>query len=367
MFSYWHDAGKQIILRFLYDWDGNKENEPDDISMILKHMDKVAPIVNKYKDNIYLMQGTFVGAVGEMHSSDYTDSESTAILIKHLASVIDSSIFLSVRTPAMWRTINQTFTPISENNAFQETLFSRLGLFNDGMFGSEYDLGTYGESHLATAQSFTEKCTPEEEIAFQNQLCNYVPNGGEVVLDHPRSNFPDVLEPLSTMHVSYLDYDYDATVLDKWRGAAYTGAGCFQGIDGFTYIGEHLGYRYAIQSILCSFNWKEDENATLSIQLKNEGFSGSYRKYDTTATLENTETGDVYQIPLDFDNRFLAGGTAATIQVPLPIRDYPTGTYNLYFSMSDPALNRMIFLANSYQINEPYGYRIGTLSIQKDF
>lgn len=366
LFSYWNKAGKQIILRFLYDWDGTPQKaEPDSISMIMRHMDQVAPVVNKYKSNIYLMQGTFIGAVGEMHSSNYSDSESMTKLIEHLANVIDPDIFLSVRTPAMWRTVNQTFDPITSDNAFQGTVASRLGLFNDGMFGSEYDLGTYGTSPLSEAKSFLAQGTLEDELAFQNQLCNYVPNGGEVVLNHPRSNFPDVLSPLTQMHVSYLDCDYDAQVLDKWRAATYTGSNCFQNTDGFTYIGEHLGYRYTIKSIDCSFRWNKDETAALAIQIENEGFAGSYRKFNSAITLVHNESGITYKLPLDFDNRFLSGGSKKTLRLKLPIRNYETGTYTIYFSMNDPELNRMILFANSFEQSTSHGYNVGTLSIRK--
>lgn len=47
--SAWTKTGSQLILRFLYDWDGqNLESEPNELSQILIHMEQVGPIVNKY-------------------------------------------------------------------------------------------------------------------------------------------------------------------------------------------------------------------------------------------------------------------------------------------------------------------------------
>ena len=47
--SAWTKTGSQLILRFLYDWDGqNLESEPTELSQILTHMEQVGPIVNKY-------------------------------------------------------------------------------------------------------------------------------------------------------------------------------------------------------------------------------------------------------------------------------------------------------------------------------
>ena len=40
---------KKLIVRFLYDWDGeNKITEPDSIDVILRHMEQVGPILKEY-------------------------------------------------------------------------------------------------------------------------------------------------------------------------------------------------------------------------------------------------------------------------------------------------------------------------------
>ena len=55
--SAWTKTGSQLILRFLYDWDGqNLESEPNELSQILIHMEQVGPIVNKYASSVYIMQ-----------------------------------------------------------------------------------------------------------------------------------------------------------------------------------------------------------------------------------------------------------------------------------------------------------------------
>lgn len=55
-------ANKQIILRFLYDWNGNAlQSEPSSIEQVSSHMDDVAPVVNAHKDAVFLLQGIFTG------------------------------------------------------------------------------------------------------------------------------------------------------------------------------------------------------------------------------------------------------------------------------------------------------------------
>ena len=58
----WSEADYDIILRFLYDWDGKAaDSEPDDISVIKEHMMQISNIVNSYASDIFVMQGIFVG------------------------------------------------------------------------------------------------------------------------------------------------------------------------------------------------------------------------------------------------------------------------------------------------------------------
>ena len=126
----------KLILRFLYDWDGLAlATEPDSIEIILKHIEQVSQSVNRYRDTVYIMQGAFLGNWGEIHHSKFQDEDSVKQLINKLNDVIDPSIYLSLRTPRQWRTANSSSEP--KNN-------TRIGLFNDGILGSETNLGTYG-------------------------------------------------------------------------------------------------------------------------------------------------------------------------------------------------------------------------------
>ena len=102
--SAWQRHGSQVILRFLYDWDGKAmETEPQSLEQILRHMDQTAEVVNRYTDCVFLMQGIFVGNCGEMNNSHYMSDEDCTTLMHHLAEVTDPSVFLSVRTPVQRR------------------------------------------------------------------------------------------------------------------------------------------------------------------------------------------------------------------------------------------------------------------------
>lgn len=365
IFSAWQKEGKQLIVRFLYDWDGHaRETEPKDISIIKRHMTQTSGLVNQYKDCIYLLQGIFVGNNGEMNNSDYMAEDFMRSLAEYLASVIDPSIYLSVRTPAHWRTISQSFEPLTSAQAFGSTLSARTGLYNDGMLASENDLGTYGDTSLSLAETFSDKGTRAEEIDFQNTLCNYVPNGGEVVLDNTCNDFNNALPDLRNMRISYLNYDYDQNVLEKWKSAVYEGDDCFNGCSGYDYIGEHLGYRYALISSDCTFDTLQDDTATMHLTIENSGFSGSYRPFSSQITVINRDTDETYTIPLNVDSRYWPGGKTVTLSVPLDIRTWQTGTYDIYYSLTDPATNRQIRFANTL-IPSENGYLVAALEISK--
>lgn len=354
--SAWESTDKTLILRFLYDWDGlASKTEPDDIAVVQNHMSQVSTILDHHTSLIYTLQGIFVGNYGEMNHSRFMDKESVLLLSRHLADVMDPAIFLSVRTPALWRQITASETPPA---AFG----SRIGLFNDGMMGSENDCGTYGDS--SDSSEHNEKKSRSDELAFQNKLCLYVPNGGEVIIDNPYNDLDAAIKDLNTMHVSYLNTMYDPEVLDKWKSSTYTGEGIFNGTSGYDFIGSHLGYRYVLRSTSVKFNTFRDKSATLTIALDNVGFANCYKQFDVTLLVENKNTKDSLTIPVHTDTRNWLAGQTTSLQIPLPIRNYETGTYDIYLSVRDRDSDSEILFANTGN-HVSDGYFLGSISLDK--
>lgn len=364
LFSAWQSTGRQLILRFLYDWEGDaKSREPDNLEQILTHMTQTARVVNRYTDCIYILQGIFIGSWGEVHSSNYESDEQMLTLINHLDSVISDEIFLSVRTPKQWRTLSGSSKPLTAASAFNGSLTSRLGLFNDGMLGSGTDLDTYWDPNDPNSAALTGKLTREEELTFQNLLCTYVPNGGEVVIDNPYNDFDAAVKDLRTMHVSYLNRDYDQSVLSKWQASICMEDSPYNGMNGLDYIARHLGYRYVLKASDFSHPNHSDENAQLSITLENTGFSNCYRSFDVSVFLNHSDTRRTYKIPVQTDTRLYDSGTEVRLDIPLNIQDYITGTYDIYLKISDPVTDCEIRLANETEWHEQYGCPVGTLDL----
>ncbi|MEE0954922.1 MAG: DUF4832 domain-containing protein [Eubacterium sp.] len=355
-----------LIVRFLYDWNGEPLlTEPADISTVRKHISQLSEVVNRHSDTIYILQGCLVGAYGEMHDGRFSSPDDQESLIRLLNEKIDPSIYLAVRTPAMQRAFTGSSLSVTDKNAFDGTLESRLSLFNDGMLGSLTDLGTYAETSSGAASnsqsvlsasdsSYARARSRAEELAFQERLCSYVPNGGEAVLVNPFSSYPACIHDLSKMHVSYLNSEHDPDLISYWKSETCSSADdilssdLFNGSTVYDYIGAHLGYRYLITGADARRTGLLSPALRLDVTLQNNGFSPACRRFQTSLLLWNWEDKKIKTYDLSsFDNRTLLGnGSQMQLVFNLPAEDLDKGTWDAMLTMTDPALGCTITLAD---------------------
>lgn len=354
---------KRWIVRFLYDWHGeNEQCEPQDIGIITGHMEQLGDILKTYKDCIFTLQGLFIGNWGEMNGTRYADQESMRRLTTQLLKSTDETTFLAVRMPAQWRKITGT----ADIAAADSEVTRRLGLFNDGMLGSESDYGTYSGQTRAEAGE-TAAWTRAEELAFQEVLCGKVPNGGEVIVDNAFNDLETAIADLRTMHVTYLNENYDKKVLEKWAADTVHTEDCFDGMDGLSYIERHLGYRLLISGAELSQELGQ-ETAELLVSLRNVGFAPLYRMCDMRIVLcaENGES--VFEREFAADLSGLTGGNRtereAVFTVQLPVPEVEGGSFTVWLQVSDPVTGKEFVFANE-QTNEENGYQIGKFTVNK--
>lgn len=362
LFEALKEEQKQYLVRFLYDWNGKaKETEPKDAVIILNHMEQVKVIMNAYEDCIFLFQGIFVGDCGEMHGSHHMDENTMKLLMNQMLENMPPNCFFSVRTPQQWRIL----TGISKETALSSTkLAQRLGLFNDGIMGTELDTGTYGNVSKKESGAFG-KWTREEELLFQNELCKNVPNGGEIIIDNPMNDFENAVESLSQMHITYLSRDYDQEVLQKWENYIVKESDVFCNMDGLSYIERHLGYRLLISDVNMKYSfWPSD--LTIVTRFRNEGFAPIY--YDPVCGLvvRNRETGESTYFPLQTELCDLAGGTdfekLLEVEQTISLAGYEAGEYDIYFRINDSKTGYSLVLANEQEATE-FGYLLGSIEV----
>lgn len=354
---------KQYIIRFLYDWNGeNMQYEPKDINIIVEHMKQIGPIVKKYKDCIFTLQSLFIGNCGEMNNTRYMDGDSLQILAKALASATDDDIFLAVRTPLHWRQIAQA-SDVAEVLESNSPFANRLGLFNDGMLGNVYDCGTYSTQSKSEVGIFKE-WSRDEELEFQDTLCRTVPNGGEVIIDNEYNDLDNAIADFNRMHVSYLNDGYDLNVLQKWRNSTVHDEGIFDGMDGFSYMKNRLGYRLVLRECRMQQDfWKDTLQIELDIQ--NVGFAPIYKECEASLIFCPKEEGIMYQMKVEQNLTKLAGGNdtdqTETIQATIPLHNLSKTDYDVYFLLRDKASGKVIYFGNE-QDCENNGYKIGQLT-----
>jgi len=353
---------KRLIVRFLYDWDGlSLGREPGRLDTVLLHMSQLEEVLRRHRSQIFLMQGLFIGNWGEMNGTPYANSADMQRLALELERVTDPSVYLSVRMPMQWRQITG-LEEGSEQALSDHPLAKRLGLFNDGMLGSESDYGTYGTAEAAEAWIFA-PWSRKEELDFQEELCRRVPNGGEVIVDNAYNDFDNACRDLSLMHVTYLNRDYDQEVLNKWAGEIVEGEGCFDGMDGLTYIQRHLGYRFLIADTDISRKCVSGV-LTVRVSLKNVGFAPVYRELKLCLTVCGEKERLEYTMEQPLTS--LAGGEhkedVLELEAEIPSKDLSEREYSLYFSIVDPDTGEHILLANE-QEEESFGYLIGTVRL----
>ena len=319
LFDALSEVGKDYIVRFLYDWDGKAfQYEPKNLDLILTHMKQVAPVLNVHKDIIYTLQGLFIGNWGEMNGSRYTSQDELRLLANTLARETDESILLAVRTPMLLRRL------IQPDHEMSAVLMERMGLFNDGMFGNEQDLGTYGSSKDAIAE--TEAWIRSREIDFQKEHCRLVPNGGEVLFGSAYSQFESALSDLRNMHVSYLNLEYDSRIWNAWEAETYKGDDAFSGMDGKNYVKRHLGYRFVLRNAQSKINALYNK-LNVDVMIESVGFAPIYQ--DLNASIILRADSEMYQFSLDGDLRRLCNQELGTLKGTIDLSAVKPDTYTV--------------------------------------
>ena len=261
LLQFFRDHEKEIILRFAYDGVGQGlMAEPDEMQQIVVHMKQIGPLLRPYAEDILVLQGLFIGSWGEMHSSRYLSKDKMRHLAGVLRAEIGEEIPIAVRTPLQWRLLHKRDL---------EPGTSRVCVFNDGMFGSDLDLGTYGTRKREMAE-WEEGWHRTDELVFMGKMHERLPYGGEAVGLSKESSLKNAVKEMKQVHVSYLNAVHDEKCLNRWQNTVWEEKGIWKGVSGLHYIGSHLGYRPVIRKV----TGRAMNGLHLEIVLENTGFAG---------------------------------------------------------------------------------------------
>ena len=293
--NFFSERNYDIILRFAYDRVGKAmETEPSRFDRILMHANQLTDTVNENHKGVFILQGLMLGNWGEMHTSRYISDERFA-QVYEIYNKVDESIFLAVRKPLQWRILNREY---AKTNSLEGI---RSGIFDDGMFGSDTDLGTFGTRSKADV-GYRSEWIPSEEYEFLNILSKKCPVGGECVLDKEKtySEFSAMIAKLEKSGVTYLNEEHDKALIDLWKSTKYQGSGIWKDETVFDYINAHLGYRFVINDV----KFKKDKNGFLnvSVTVRNTGFAPMYQAGDVLLKISNFDGTETHEITGGLNN-----------------------------------------------------------------
>ena len=271
------EYGMGVIFRAGYFFSGDEEYlEPDEFETVCLHEKQIADVINEYTDVVVCVQAGFLGPYGEWHSSIHMEDETEGMknylyLLKIMLEDIDEDISINIRRPLFIR------------EAINEGIdCERVGFFNDGMFGTETDIGTYTE----------EGYDRDDELRWLKENINTPYNGGEFPYVTEFSVAKNAIKELDKMQVTYLNQYYNYEVWEDWFNTSYFGENAAD------YIYNHLGYRLSFSKIKIPELLLKHTPSKISGVISNSGFAKTSESYDMYLAIEYNN--EIQYISVDY-------------------------------------------------------------------
>jgi hypothetical protein len=286
------DLGGHVIVRICYDpWYNGRSNVTPAHEWVLKHVKQLAPVLSKNTDVIVALEMGMHGAYGEMHSDTSITYDRVAEAVNLMLRNTPPELKILTRTGnysakvlgfnnwgADFRIDGEKFAEIAK--AKGDTMY-RVGMFNDGYLGTQYDYGTWG------ADCKTSICR-EEGVAWLEKYSVNTPYGGEALTTasgYQVINTPEFLayEGFRT-HTSYLNIQWNNNLIDSWKKTTFKqkdfdyDPARVDSLSGFKYINDHLGYRFVLRESWLSDTVGNDGILRAKLRIQNVGFGNLTRK-----------------------------------------------------------------------------------------
>jgi Domain of unknown function (DUF4832)/Domain of unknown function (DUF4874) len=316
-------AGIKVIPRFSYNFPKNGDKPQDSsLELTLAHIQQLKPILTKNADVIATLQGGFIGAWGEWHtSSNKLDRPAPkAKVLSALLGALPPSRMVQLRYANDIRANSQ---PLTLTTAFRGTRHARIAFHNDCFLSNQSDSGTY-EADIPALKGYARQLAPF--VAVGGETCDVTP------AQH-RTDCPTAESELAKFHWSYLTADFYAPTIERWKQEGCHGR-----------IAQKLGYR--LQLVRSEFPTQFDRARQLQgrFVIKNIGYASPFNPRGLELILRHQQTGKLVRLPLlkplskTHDPRFwlpTAGEISVDVRGTIP----PTaslGGYDLLLNLPDP-------------------------------
>ncbi len=318
-------AGIKVIPRFAYNFTTEEPNTKIDTSleMVLRHINQLKPIFAKNADVIMTLQGGFIGAWGEWHSSDngLDMPQPKAKILAALLTALPPSRMVQIRTANDLKTLYPQ--PLTSSTAFRGSRQARVAFHNDCFLANQRDAGTYLPDVPAMKK-------------YVSQIAPFIVVGGETCGATPAEHRTDCAtaeSELARFHWSYLNSTFYKPTLDRWKQE-----GCYDR------IARNLGYRLQLVRSAFPKRVTADRQLLGNIIVKNVGYASPVNPRGLELILRQRQTQKTYRVPLlepsskTHDPRFWlpqAGEVRVDVRVSIP-KTVPSGDYELLLNLPDP-------------------------------
>ena len=305
-------GGAKAIVRFAYRDNNNnldQDQEPT-LSITLKHVEQVKPILTSFEDVLFVLQAGFIGSWGEWYyTTHFSKMEDRRTLTDALLDAVPVSRQIQLRTPAFKMkmydlSVKDTITAATAHDG---SAISRLGGHNDCFGADANDSGTF-ESDAARK-------------LWKNDT-KYTIMGGETCKVSEYCLCPATLQDLEDYHWTYLHDGYNRDVLSRWQTD-----GCFNEIK------SRLGYRLVLKDVHYDAI-EAGKKCKLTIRLYNNGYAAPMNPREAWLVWVDA-SGKEVKTMLGVDPRTWQPGYNAVVSYFTP--SSAKGT--LYLQLSDPLLS----------------------------
>lgn len=320
--------GLKAVLRFAYNYPETEAeylNAQDaTLTRVRRHITQLEPVLQANADVIAVLQGGFIGAWGEWHTSsnNLTTPTRKAAVRDALLDVLPEGRTLQVRYPAdlaRWYPVPATVEQVLQGVPPPQ---GRIGLHNDCFLASTDDVGTY---FAATAAESTALRT------YAQQATGATGAGGETCAppapEQARMDCADILREGAAYHMSYLNRDYYEGFFARWQAG-----GCM------AEVSRKLGYRIALQALAHGTTAAPGGALAWSVSLSNEGWARPLNPRTLALVLVDA-LGRTTTLPLAGTDLRQAGPGQSlqwSGEVVLPAT-LPAGSYRVHLGAPDAA------------------------------
>ena len=319
-------AGLKVIPRFMYNFPAGetayRAAQDAPLKRVLEHIGQLKPVLAANADVIAYLQGGFIGAWGEWHTSsnDLTLPTQRTRIRDALLAALPADRFLQLRYPPYLMAWAPQAPRWRDGSAA-----ARIGVHNDCFLASSTDVGTYSENAAIRQRERTYVAALSTTVPFGAETCN----PADAVNPTPRTNCDDILREGRRFGLTYLNDSYYRDLFHtRWQAQ-----GCL------AQVRRSMGYRFELVTLRHSARIVAGQSGELVLTVRNSGWARAFNPRSVQLVLRHRATGQVVRLALaSIDPRtWLPGQTsAATARVAIP-GGTPRGAWDMLLALPDGA------------------------------